>query len=132
MTEVLRRTDMIKLVYIVRRRSDITVDEFRKYWLEKHGPLVRSFAKDLKALKYIQSHTVEPELNIQLAQARGMLEAFDGIAELWWESLDIFMNALTTPEGQAANQALAKDEAAFIDLQGSHFFVTTEHTIFDY
>ena len=36
---------MIKLVYIVRKRDDISFKDFSAYWLEKHGPLVRSFAK---------------------------------------------------------------------------------------
>jgi uncharacterized protein (TIGR02118 family) len=123
---------MIKLVYIVRRRPYIPPQEFRKYWGEKHGPLVRSVAKDLRARRYVQSHTVEPEVNAQLAQTRGMGEAYDGITELWWDSLETFISALTSPAGQAAGQTLAEDEARFIDLAGSFMFMTEEHTIFDY
>ncbi len=37
---------MLKFVYCVRRRPDISLEEFRKYWLEHHGPLVRSYAKN--------------------------------------------------------------------------------------
>ncbi len=52
---------MVKLVYIVKRRDDVSPAEFHKYWLEKHGPLVRSFAKVLNARKYVQSleHSVD-------------------------------------------------------------------------
>ena len=121
---------MIKLVYIVRRRQDMPPEEFRKYWLEKHGPLVRSLAKDLQARRYVQSHTVQPELNAQLAETRGMAEAYDGITELWWDSLEVLITALSSPAGQAAGQILAEDEARFIDLPQSFMFLTEEHTIF--
>jgi len=40
---------MIKFVYVARRRPDISPEAFRKYWLENHGPLVRSFAQTMRA-----------------------------------------------------------------------------------
>ena len=48
---------MIKLVYCVRRRADISEAEFFRYWKEEHGPLVKSVARDLRARRYLQSHT---------------------------------------------------------------------------
>ena len=123
---------MIKIVYCVKRRADVAPAEFHKYWLEKHGPLVRSFAKTMRARKYIQSHTIEPEQNVALAASRGMLPAFDGITEVWWDSMEDFRAGGATPEGQAAGRALIEDESKFIDLTGSHLFLTEEHTIFDY
>ena len=51
---------MIKLVYCLRKRADVSDAEFHKYWLESHGPLVRGFAQAIRAKKYIQSHTVLP------------------------------------------------------------------------
>jgi hypothetical protein len=51
---------MIKLVYIVRARDDIAPEEFHRYWLEVHGPMVRDLAKALRARKYIRSHTMRP------------------------------------------------------------------------
>lgn len=32
---------MIKLVYCLTRRPDVTPERFHTYWLEKHGPKVR-------------------------------------------------------------------------------------------
>src|ERR1700734_2839387 len=39
-----RVAGMVKLVYCVRRREDVAEDEFHRYWLDEHGPLVRSVA----------------------------------------------------------------------------------------
>ncbi len=61
-----------------------------------------------------------------------MGEAYDGITEVWWDSLDDLVAALRTPEGQAASQALLEDERQFIDVPRSFIFLTEEHTIFDY
>jgi uncharacterized protein (TIGR02118 family) len=123
---------VIKLVYIVRKRDEITFKDFSAYWLEKHGPLVRSFAKVIHARKYVQSHTVAPEVGGAIAQSRGMPPGFDGITEVWWDSLDEVNAGFSTPEGREAGRVLTEDEARFIDLKRSYIFLTEEHTIFDF
>jgi hypothetical protein len=127
-----RGNRMIKLVYILRRREDVPADEFYKYWLESHGPLVRSLAEALHAKKYVQSHTISTPLNAELVKSRGMTEYFDGITEAWWDSLDEVLALVGTPEVQQAMQTLAEDEAKFIDLAESTVFLTEEHEIFDF
>jgi uncharacterized protein (TIGR02118 family) len=122
---------MIKLVYCLRRRSDVSPEEFRSYWLERHGPRVRGHAEVLKARKYVQSHTVDSPLNDVLTESRGMKPPYDGITEVWWDGVKDLEQALATPEGQAAGDDLIQDEAKFIDLGESRIFLTEEHTIFD-
>ena len=123
---------MIKLVYIVRKRDDIAFKDFSAYWLEKHGPLVRSFAKAIRARKYVQSHLIDSPANRGMQEARGMMEGAAGITEVWWDSLADLEAAFRDPAGVAATQDLANDEAKFIDIGRSQLFVTQEHTIFDY
>jgi uncharacterized protein (TIGR02118 family) len=123
---------MLKFVYCVRRRPDMSPEAFRKYWLEHHGPLVRSFATTLKARRYVQSHTLDnPLLNAAAQQPRGTKPPYDGITELWWDSIEDLGAALQSPEGQEANRLLAEDEARFCDLPNCSVFFTQEHTIFD-
>ncbi len=122
---------MIKLVYSVRRRPEMSHEDFSRYWLEQHGPLVRSLAGVLGTSKYIQSHTTAPDINQMMTEMRGLAEPFDGITELWWESAERLTEALSSPEGQEASARLAEDEAKFIDFAGSSVFLTEEHVIFD-
>jgi uncharacterized protein (TIGR02118 family) len=122
---------MIKFVYVVRRRPDVSPEAFRKYWLENHGPLVHKCAAALRAKRYVQSHTMDIPLNQLARQIRGAQPAYDGITELWWDSIDDLAAAAQTPEGQQANLTLAKDEANFCDLPNCSVFFTDEHTIFD-
>src|SRR3984957_9978876 len=81
-----RVAGMVKLVYCVRRREDVAEDEFHRYWLDEHGPLVRSVADAIGAVRYVQSHAVSPELNAFLRQSRGSAEPYDGITEVGGDS----------------------------------------------
>lgn len=123
---------MIKFIYCVRRHPSLTREAFAKYWLEKHGPLVRKYAKTLRARKYIQSHTLESELNGFAQQPRGTKAPYDGITEIWWDSKEDLLAALSTTEGQQINRLLAEDEARFCDLPQCSVFFTEEHTIFSF
>ncbi|HVM46911.1 MAG TPA: EthD domain-containing protein [Candidatus Acidoferrum sp.] len=121
---------MIKFVYVVRRRPDVSPEAFRKYWLEKHGPLVRSQAKALRAKRYVQSHTLDTPLNGLAQQARGTQPPYDGVTELWFDKFEDLLAAAQSPEAQQANMILARDEATFCDLPNCSVFFTEEHTIF--
>ncbi len=122
---------MVKLVYCICRREDVSPEEFRRSWLDDHGPLVRSVADAIGAVRYVQSHTVAPELNVLLRGSRGAEEPYDGITEVWWESLADLEASMQTPDGQAAQRRLLQDESTFIDFARSRVFMTEEHMIFE-
>jgi uncharacterized protein (TIGR02118 family) len=126
-----RVAPVIKLVMAIRRRDDVAPEEFHRYWLEEHGPLARRLLEPLDLRRYVQTHTLDTDLNGQLAAARGTVEAFDGVAELWWDSLEDLLATVGSEDGQRANAALAEDEARFIDLKRSSLFLTEEQVIFD-
>ena len=121
---------MIKLVYCLTRRPDVPAERFRTYWLEQHGPKVRARKAALNALKYIQSHTVEPGLNGLLQASRGMQPPYDGITEVWWNSAEALKAAIDTPQGAQAMKDLLDDESTFIEFATSRLFITEEHAIF--
>lgn len=121
---------MIKLVYCLARRQDVPAEAFHAYWLRQHAPKVRQRRQALRAVKYVQSHTVEPELNGLLQQSRGLQPPYDGITEVWWDSADALRAALGTPEGARAMRELLEDESTFIDFARSRVFMTEEHAIF--
>ena len=122
---------MVKIVYILHRRDDVTPADFYAYWKNNHGPLVRSFAKAIRAVRYVQSHTLDTPLNEAFRGSRGMLPPEAGITEVWWNSLADLEAGFASEDGQKAAKALIKDEATFIDLTKSRCFLTEEHTIFD-
>ena len=121
---------MIKMVFCVKRRPDVPEAEFYEYWLNQHGPLVRSRAEALNVRRYVQSHTVVNALDAAVSAARGMQQQpFDGLAELWWDDIESMQAATGSDAGQAANAVLLEDEQKFIDLEGSTIFFTEEHEV---
>lgn len=121
---------MIKMVYCVRKRKGMSAEDFHSYWRNKHSENVKSVQQDIRALRYVQSHTCAPEINAALVASRGLAPAYDGITEVWWQSADELNTALASPEGQKAMQFLIEDESTFIDFSESRVFMTEEHDIF--
>jgi uncharacterized protein (TIGR02118 family) len=122
---------MIKLVFVIRRRADLEPAEFHRYWLEEHGPLAGRLLTELGARRYVQTHTLDTDLHGALAATRGTAEAYDGLAEIWWDSLEHLVAASASEEGQRAGAVLMEDEARFIDFERSSLFTTEEHPIID-
>ena len=120
---------MIKLTFCLRRAPHLTREEFQRYWLEHHGPLVRASVAALRIRRYVQSHTVTTPVNEALRRGRGAPDVYDGVAELWWDSLEDFTAAGATPEGREAGRRLLEDERRFIDLAASPLWLTEEHAI---
>jgi uncharacterized protein (TIGR02118 family) len=120
---------MIRLVYLLRRRPELSLAAFHRTWLDDHGPLVASFRSSLRIARYVQTHRLdEPELEAAMAAARGGMEPpYDGVAELWWESEDDLRAASATDEGRAASAALVEDERRFIDLAASPLWLAHEY-----
>jgi hypothetical protein len=123
---------IIKLVGVLRRREDVPPEEFRRYWLEEHGPLVRSIVEAAGVKRYVQSHTLDTELNAAVASGRAAVAPFDGLVEVWFEgSLEDMTALLGSEDFQRANAVLIADESKFIDPERSSFFLTEEHILLD-
>lgn len=125
---------MIRITFCLTKQDHLSLAEFQDYWLNTHAPLVKSVSEHLRIKKYVQLHTREWEENDGARASRaGSLEAapaiYDGVAELWWESLEDLRAAVSTEEGQKAGVTLLKDEAKFIDFARSPLWYGEEHHI---
>ena len=118
---------MIKFVMCITRHPDMTREEFQDYWMNKHGPFFMENAGAMRAKKYVQSHTIDTPLNEGLRSSRGMLAEYDGVAEVWYESEQDLMEAMSSSEGQKLSAALLEDEGNFIDHAKSSAFIVKEH-----
>ena len=120
---------MLKTVYVLRRKPGMTLEEFQNYWHEKHGPLVKQHAATLGIQRYIQVHSRPPSQARPADPIRGpMLEPFDGVAELWTDAASA---TGSEEERRKAGQALAEDEANFIDFSRSAIWRGEERPIID-
>ena len=118
---------MLRLTFLIRRRADLSRDEFQHYWRTHHGPLMASFSNDLDVLRYVQCHTTDDDHSSLWGRRGTMEEPYDGVAEVWWESKEAFLAASATPEGRVAAQAMLDDEHNFMDLSGCAMWASYEY-----
>jgi uncharacterized protein (TIGR02118 family) len=121
---------LIKIVFTIRRREGMTREEFQRYWRQEHAQLVKRHAEALRICRYVQTHARDTDLDEPLAGARGSEPRYyDGVAELWWESIDDLLEANMSEEGQIAGQELLEDERLFIDLPNSPIWLGEENVV---
>ena len=120
---------MIKMIMCLYRHPEMTREQFQDYWLNEHGPFFRKNAGDMRAKKYVQSHTVDTPLNEGMRSSRGMLPEYDGVAEVWFASEEDLIEAMSSPEGQKLSAALLEDERKFIDHSKSSAFIVREREL---
>lgn len=106
---------MIKLVYCITKKAELTYEEFFNYWKNIHGPIG---ARIPGLRKLIQSHTIVDTKDIQNPD-------FDGIAELWFDNMDALLQARKSTEWKLSTD----DEKNFIDSAKTAFFITVEYQI---
>ena len=111
---------MIKLIVAVKRNSAMTPAEFHRYWRTEHARLVGSIAATKKYVRrYVQAHTLDSEY------AAGE-PAYDGTAELWFDSVEDKDAFYSDPEYLAI---VNPDERVFADMALSRFLVTSEEVV---
>jgi uncharacterized protein (TIGR02118 family) len=97
---------MVKRFVILRKKKDMTKDEFWNYWENVHGKLI---GKIPGLTKYIQYH-VNSEIDDDIDKP------IDGIAELWFENEEEQKKAYSTAE----YKAVVEDEPNLFEMN-SHF-----------
>ena len=107
---------MVKLIYCISKKPEMSVEEFQAYWRGTHAPIAAAIPG---VRRYVQCHVV-PEL-----YGREKQPPFDGAAELWFDDLESMRAAMRSPEVQAA----LEDEKNFIDHSRVASFVTTEKPV---
>jgi uncharacterized protein (TIGR02118 family) len=113
---------MIKLIVAVRKRPDMSVEEFQEHWKTRHAELVRNSPATAKYIrKYVQCHTM-------LDQYEKGEVAFDGTAELWFDSVADMEAFYSDPDYLGDVQP---DEPRFADMSKTVFFVTEEEPVLD-
>ena len=109
---------MIKYIICATRKAGMTHEEFSAYWRHQHGPLVRSVPEFMRHVrKYVQCHLVGDAVPL------GAAGDYDGVAELWFDSVEELMNAFNEPRYL---EIIRPDELKFVDLSKCISFVTEE------
>ena len=96
---------MFKLIVLLKKKDDITEEEFTKHWLNIHVPL----AKTLPGVRRYVANIVKKPPNRE--------PDFHGVVELWFDDVESMKKAFASPMGQ-------------ITQQDSHKFTSSVSTLF--
>ena len=108
---------MIKVITLLKRKQGLPLDEFYRYWQEKHAPV--ALRDNPQMVKYVQNHGVILPSGEQ---------AYDGVAETWWPDMDTFQAAVDVLQSDAGKAHL-EDLERFVDLSQMVSIVTEEKVI---
>jgi len=115
---------MVVIHYCLRRRPDLSFEEFSAYWNGPHADLVKRLAPRTGVVRYVQHHAIAPEAARVMQGMRGLEEPFDGVAEIGFESLEALERGNIDPSTAEAQALLAEDERKFIDFSRSAILFT--------
>ena len=106
---------MIKLTFALTRLPQLSRAEFQDYWYNTHAPLVATVSNVLGIRRYVQMHSLPDPASEALRASRGAPAAYDGVAQLWYDSLEALGEVMTRPGAREAAELLLEDERRFID-----------------
>ena len=122
----MERSHLIKLLYCLHRRPELTLQEFQDHWLERHSDFGRA---NPQVLRYVQYHTLADDpVHRALAQAGEGHEpaaSYDGMAVAWFENSQTLQESMRSDNVAAA----LEDEKRFIDHSRSTAVLCDEHVI---
>lgn len=82
---------MIKMLAMIRRRDDLSFEDFRRIWCDEHPDYVRALPG---IRRYVQD----------LALQGRRPWPCDGVAELWFDDKEAFKAAMSSSAGEAARE----------------------------
>ncbi len=112
---------MIKCTILLRKKPEMTQEEFVRYHRETHAALFRSLPESREYVRrYVQQHPIEGGI-------LGMPErVYDGITELWFDDVEALRKLFGS---KSYMDAIRPDEENFLDLGGCSFMVSTENVV---
>lgn len=109
---------MVKYVVLFRKRPEWDREAFLRYWREEHVPLIAR-------LPGLRRYVISPAVPVE-----GYPPAYDGMAELWFDSAEAALAALGAPQGAAARADTQKfaDPASILRFFAQEELVSWQDT----
>jgi hypothetical protein len=117
---------MIRFINCVRRRADISSEEFRQFWNDpKFDAIIGRVVGYTGAGGYAKNLTLMVSANELMQERRGgAAPPFDGVLEYWWENASQLHSVLDSEQCSLLMQAMLEYQKQFVDLEKSCAFFT--------
>ena len=119
---------MIKLNYFVRKRADVTAEDFRAFWMGNHAEEVLQLFDKLGIRKYTKCETLhDDDVNKLLQQMYGSAtDAYDFVEEILINDLEAFKEGLGDAEVQKVLLQLHEESHAYVDVSRSDLWFSVD------
>ncbi|KAK4561070.1 hypothetical protein LTR86_005025 [Recurvomyces mirabilis] len=105
------RKHYLKISFFLKKQPHLTDEQFHQHWKGPHADIaLRNKTFVAKTRKYNQVH-ITPALKQQAATFGAPVAEYDGIAEVWVDSMEDWMEVASDPEFA---KDVGADEALFI------------------
>jgi hypothetical protein len=116
---------MIRFINCVRKKEDISHQEFRTYWDDpKFRALIEKLISQVKSKRFEKKLTLQVEMNLRVMEERGSRAPYDGTIEWWWDNAAELSSILENEETKTLFQEMKLFQSEFIDLKRSSAFFT--------
>jgi uncharacterized protein (TIGR02118 family) len=109
---------MVKGIALLKRKSGLSREEFRRHYEEVHAPLAKRLFPSIK--KYVRNYvTIKP------FPARAGEPEFDCITEQWFGSMEGFQAMVDASAGEAG-RVIRDDEKELLDRTKTVYLIVEE------
>jgi len=114
---------MIRFINCVRKRSDISSEQFRQFWNDpKLDAIIGRVVEYTGATGHAKDLTLMVDANVLLRERRAFGEPFDGVLEYWWEDAGQLNAVLNSPQCDVLMKSMLDFQRQFVDLEKSCAF----------
>lgn len=106
---------MVKTIVLIKRKPELSREEFAKHYEEVHAPLALKHLPMIK--RYVRNHVVD------VAGMEG--PGFDCLTELWFDTLEDAAKVIEFVQSDAG-QVIRDDEQKFLDSDETISFLVDE------
>lgn len=119
---------MIRFIHCIKRKQDISVEDFRSFWNGGELEALIKKAQDMLKAKHIRKNlTLDIALNNRLQQQRNAEEPYDAVLEFIWTSGKSLGETEITESYQKFAQEMEDAQKDVVDFKASKRFFTEYH-----
>jgi hypothetical protein len=116
---------VIRFINCIRKRADLTPEQFRHYWTDpRFDAIIQRVVDYTGASGHAKNLTLIVSANDLIRKWRSAGEPYDGVLEYWWSDASRLHSLISTPQCDLLLKAMLDYQREFVDLGGSRAFFT--------
>jgi hypothetical protein len=119
---------MITLNYLVRRKSDVSFEDFKTYWMDQHALHSLKVVPGLGVRKYTKCETMHgDDVNTAVQEMYGTSsDSYDFVDQMVIKDLEDFKAGLADEQTKSALLALHEESADYVDYARSDYWFSVD------